>query len=273
MLDLLTFQITFKNEQNSYFDIILKFEENNKGRKKTIDIIEYLEIEDIQKWIQYNDLNLTSDFIREFNIFKCKFKLTNKPFNSNIKYEEANFVSPNIRNNSNMLGNKSYNGIKNNNIINNDLVNQLKIEEEKNNNLIKEINRLKKEINTEKEKINKLTKDLNLEKEKNINLNSKINLYIKTNDQLNIKINSLQSELDVKKTEIDEINNKLKVLNGNSNLKYINPGEEIMAIHFISTDAKVNYAFPCKNTDIFVKLEEKLYDEYPQYKEFNYFLQ
>ena len=54
-------------------------------------------------------------------------------------------------------------------------------------------------------------------------------------------------------------------------MKYINPGEEIMAIHFISTDAKINYALPCKNTDIFVKLEEKLYDEYPQYKEFNNF--
>ena len=78
-------QITFKDEKNSYFDIILKFEDNNEGRKKTIDIIEYLEIENIKKWIKFNDLNLTSDFIREFNIFKCKFKLINKPFNSIIK--------------------------------------------------------------------------------------------------------------------------------------------------------------------------------------------
>ena len=42
-----------------------------------------------------------------------------------------------------------------------------------------------------------------------------------------------------------------------------------MAIQFNSTDQKINYAIPCKNTDIFVKLEEKLYNEYPEYKDFN----
>ena len=42
-----------------------------------------------------------------------------------------------------------------------------------------------------------------------------------------------------------------------------------MAIHFISTDEKVNLALPCKNTDIFAKLEEQLYNEYPEYKDIN----
>ena len=42
-----------------------------------------------------------------------------------------------------------------------------------------------------------------------------------------------------------------------------------MAVHFISKDYKVNCSFPCKNTDIFVKLEDKLYNKYPEYKELN----
>ena len=42
-----------------------------------------------------------------------------------------------------------------------------------------------------------------------------------------------------------------------------------MTIHFISKDGKFNLALPCKNTDIFVRLEEKLYNEYPEYKDVN----
>ena len=42
-----------------------------------------------------------------------------------------------------------------------------------------------------------------------------------------------------------------------------------MAINFISVDSIINYCIPCKNVDIFVRLEEKLYDEYPKYKDLN----
>ena len=42
-----------------------------------------------------------------------------------------------------------------------------------------------------------------------------------------------------------------------------------MAVNFISTDENVNLALPCKNTDIFARLEEQLFNEYPQYKDFN----
>ena len=42
---------------------------------------------------------------------------------------------------------------------------------------------------------------------------------------------------------------------------------------FKSNDGKIDYSIPCKNTTTFVKIEEKLYDEYPEYKETdNYFL-
>ena len=42
---------------------------------------------------------------------------------------------------------------------------------------------------------------------------------------------------------------------------------------FKSNDQKIDYCLPCKTTTTFVKIEEKLYEEYPEYKETeNYFL-
>ena len=42
-----------------------------------------------------------------------------------------------------------------------------------------------------------------------------------------------------------------------------------MAINFVSMGFQdiVNYAIPCKNTDLFVKLEEILNNDFPQLKE------
>ncbi len=44
---------------------------------------------------------------------------------------------------------------------------------------------------------------------------------------------------------------------------------EIISINFNSTDHKVHYSTTCWKTDIFSKAEEKLYQEYPDYKETN----
>ena len=45
--------------------------------------------------------------------------------------------------------------------------------------------------------------------------------------------------------------------------------DNIMAIVFTSVDQKFIYALPCRNTDSFVRLEEKIYEQYPEYKEEN----
>ena len=48
---------------------------------------------------------------------------------------------------------------------------------------------------------------------------------------------------------------------------------QLMSINFSSIDQKVNYSIPCLNTDLFVSVEEKLYQEFPEYRETNnYFL-
>jgi len=42
-----------------------------------------------------------------------------------------------------------------------------------------------------------------------------------------------------------------------------------MCVFFTSTDQKVNRAIPCIDSDLFAEVEEKLYKEYPEYRETN----
>ena len=42
--------------------------------------------------------------------------------------------------------------------------------------------------------------------------------------------------------------------------------EAIIAVNFISLNDNINYPMACKKTDIFSKIEEKLYHEFPQLK-------
>ena len=47
----------------------------------------------------------------------------------------------------------------------------------------------------------------------------------------------------------------------------------MMCVYFTSSDQKINYHIPCINHDIFAEVEEKLYKEYPEYRETNnYFI-
>ena len=43
--------------------------------------------------------------------------------------------------------------------------------------------------------------------------------------------------------------------------------DKIMTIIFTSIDQMIHYSFICKNTDIFIRLENLLYDKYPKYRE------
>ena len=49
--------------------------------------------------------------------------------------------------------------------------------------------------------------------------------------------------------------------------------KQMICVNFTSMDQKINLAIPCIKTDIFAEIEEKLYKEYPEYRETNnYFL-
>ena len=45
-----------------------------------------------------------------------------------------------------------------------------------------------------------------------------------------------------------------------------------MSINFLSNDQKIsNYSIPCKSTDVFVHLEEKLNQDFPELKDKHYY--
>ena len=43
----------------------------------------------------------------------------------------------------------------------------------------------------------------------------------------------------------------------------------MLALNFISMDQKLHFAVPCTKNDLFVDIEKKLYDKYPEYRETN----
>ena len=89
------------------------------------------------------------------------------------------------------------------------------------------------------------------------------------NKNLNEKVKQLEKELENSKNMVKELKGKEieKLKQNNNSLNNIKPGEEIYSINFDSFDKKIrNYSITCKNTDIFVKIEEQLYEDYPEYK-------
>ena len=43
----------------------------------------------------------------------------------------------------------------------------------------------------------------------------------------------------------------------------------MMSVNFISSDQTVHFSVPCIKTNTFAEVEEKLYKQYPQYRETN----
>ena len=48
-------------------------------------------------------------------------------------------------------------------------------------------------------------------------------------------------------------------------------GEQIISVNFMTIGNQdiMNYSMPCKKSDLFVKLEEKLYKDFPKYKNYD----
>ena len=126
--------------------------------------------------------------------------------------------------------------------------------------------------------INELKEQLTKEKNKNsilMNENAKLNEMINNMNSnqlfLNNKISFLENELNKKNMEIQNyLNNMNNINNYNINdlVTSINPGEKIITVNFVSNGFQdiANYSIPCKNTSLFIRLEEKLNNDFPQLK-------
>ena len=124
-----------------------------------------------------------------------------------------------------------------------------------------------------------MEKDISNLKNELKNTQNSLNQKVKEIEDLKIQLKNKEKTIESLNTQlsnkINELNNiKNRVNNNNDDLvNVINPGEKTIAVLFISSDQKIQYAISCKNTTPFVRIEEKLYEEYPEYKETdNYFL-
>ena len=109
---------------------------------------------------------------------------------------------------------------------------------------------------------------LNDEKNKN-------QTYINTINGLNETISFLKQQLNDEKNKNKNNFHNMNLQNNAREITYINPGEKIMTINFVSQGNQeiINYSLPCKNTELFVRLEEKLYQDYPKFKNYETFFE
>ena len=92
------------------------------------------------------------------------------------------------------------------------------------------------------------------------------NLQCNNNNYEN-KIKLLENEIQNFKSNYNNFNNFYNQTDKTSNT--LKPKEKTMAINFVSLGIQNigHYCLPCKNTDLFVRLEEKLNNDLPQLKD------
>ena len=121
-----------------------------------------------------------------------------------------------------------------------------------------EINKLKNEL----AKANKVIEQQKL----TINeLQNKLNNYNNTINNLNNDINNYRNIISKKDLELNNYKSHLNNNIPNNNVNF----NDIMSVNFISSDQNVHYSVTCLKTNTFAEVEEKLYKQYPQYRETN----
>ena len=135
------------------------------------------------------------------------------------------------------------------------------------------LNGVNDDINKVNDKIKNLTGDYSN--------NGTIKIFESQINKLNEKLNELKNENQLlinKNNDLQNINNdyksKIKKLesekNQKNNKKQLNSfknSDKIMSVNFVSMGyADIgNYSLICKDTDLFVRLEERLYEDFPEY--------
>ena len=137
------------------------------------------------------------------------------------------------------------------------------------------INVLKKEIINKNEELNNLKLQLNNKSEKikyeNDKLQETDKQYLGSIDDLKKEIRKKNEELYNIKLQLkkckEELYNKTEKIKNENNISKAKTNDR--AVNIISQDSRINYAIPCSGSDVFAEVEEKLYLEYPEYRETN----
>ena len=133
----------------------------------------------------------------------------------------------------------------------------------------------KSQINNYTEEINELKSQLNEERNKNQKLINENQLLQEKINKLNTEINQLQ-ELKAKfENDLALKTNEMQKLVAQNNKEYydissMKPNDKIITVNFVSMGNNDigHYSMICKYRDLFVKLEERLYNDYPKFKEY-----
>ena len=128
------------------------------------------------------------------------------------------------------------------------------------NNLMIELNNYKEENRQLKQQIINLQQDINRLNNSLQNANQNIINIQQQQLNYNNQINNLNIQLMNKDKEINDLKNKI------SKGDYVNY-KNIMVVHFISGDGKINQGINCLKTDTFAQVEEKLYQIYDEYRD------
>ena len=198
-----------------------------------------------------NNLNNNFQDIIQINNFE--------QMNNNFQNNMSNNNYQQMNNNNNFQDISQFNNYQpmNNNIFNNNNFQQMN-----NNNYNTEINELKRQLAEEKDKNQKLIDKNKILEEKLAFLNNENNKIKELNKQLenNLaqKINELQKILSDKNKNKDYYD-----------LSSLGPNDKVIAVNFVSMGNNDigHYNLICKNRDLFIRLEERLYNDFPQFKE------
>ena len=94
----------------------------------------------------------------------------------------------------------------------------------------------------------------NIIKQKDLELNS-----------LTAQINNIQMNNNNNNLIYNNHINNINVPNNNFNINI----NDMVCINFISSEQKIHFAVPCIKSNIFAEIEEKLYKQYPAFRETN----
>ena len=123
------------------------------------------------------------------------------------------------------------------------------------------------QIYTIKDENRKLVNDLQKANKIIANLQNQHNAEIK--NITNNEIKKLKDEINQKENQINKLKIELQKEKNKTNKKMIDYNDMI-AINFISTDQKINkFPISCVKTDRFAEIEEKLYQEFEEFRETN----
>ena len=127
------------------------------------------------------------------------------------------------------------------------------------------------EINNLKNELSKANKIIEQQKSTINDLQNKLNNFNNTINNYQTKINNLQSILYQKELELNNLRNQINNNNSNNvnNLPNNVNFNDIVVVNFISMDQNVHYAVAAVKNNTFAEIEEKLYKQYPQYRETN----